>query len=560
MNLPKNLKALAEIEAKRDPVAQLWELNWLFLELLYRLKPYAANPDASASSTMDQVSKLPYVFRSPDDVKVALHVSQVVAEPDRCPDDEVIWWAVDSLKAAVEDLLEHLPPELKRQITKRPGSRHGRWHAATRRLVLSGCLACIVTGLVKLTPSLKGIDREPPPKRAPIVQSIEKPPPPPFVVREHYQHDGWRKPIENGLYWLAQHQDADGSWDADGFDNHCPKGDRCSGPAGWQAHGSGDRRRREHAPGVEADAGLTGLVLAAFANTTKKRWGVPYRANMRAAAQYLVANQREDGYLGGNAANEARMYCHAFATYGLATANDDKHIGHPYKGFDLPSAIRKGMNYIDQTMFCEGRRSPGEDSDAYLSVVACQLLALSAAVEADVGVPDQLIERWRPSLKQTLSRRNILASQRLWPPSSDATPSMAALALFCNRYVSLRTTIPASAEPIQLLRSHSPERSPRDLHYLFFGTVAMGWYGRSDWGSWYASLTNALVAEQHVRWHAAGSWDPNGRWGAYGGRIFSTVVAVLCLQRAQCLDYWNHPAEWEDRLRREAVKHRRGLL
>ena len=27
-----------------------------------------------------------------------------------------------------------------------------------------------------------------------------------------------------------------------------------------------------------------------------------------------------------------------------------------------------------------------------------------------------------------------------------------------------------------------------------------------------------------------GSWDPDTRWGAYGGRVYSTAMATLCLE------------------------------
>ena len=39
-----------------------------------------------------------------------------------------------------------------------------------------------------------------------------------------------------------------------------------------------------------------------------------------------------------------------------------------------------------------------------------------------------------------------------------------------------------------------------------------------------------LVAEQVTKGQNVGSWDPKGPWGPYGGRVYSTAMAALCLE------------------------------
>jgi hypothetical protein len=43
-------------------------------------------------------------------------------------------------------------------------------------------------------------------------------------------------------------------------------------------------------------------------------------------------------------------------------------------------------------------------------------------------------------------------------------------------------------------------------------------------------LRDQLVAAQRQTGNNAGSWDANGRWGRYGGRVYSTALSTLCLE------------------------------
>ncbi len=47
---------------------------------------------------------------------------------------------------------------------------------------------------------------------------------------------------------------------------------------------------------------------------------------------------------------------------------------------------------------------------------------------------------------------------------------------------------------------------------------------------WNAAVRDVLVAEQVTKGSNIGSWDPKGPWGPYGGRVYSTAMAALCLE------------------------------
>jgi hypothetical protein len=55
-------------------------------------------------------------------------------------------------------------------------------------------------------------------------------------------------------------------------------------------------------------------------------------------------------------------------------------------------------------------------------------------------------------------------------------------------------------------------------------------YGGDEWTLWNEQLRDLLVQDQRQDGSFAGSWDPNDPWGRYGGRVYSTALATLCLE------------------------------
>jgi hypothetical protein len=69
-----------------------------------------------------------------------------------------------------------------------------------------------------------------------------------------------------------------------------------------------------------------------------------------------------------------------------------------------------------------------------------------------------------------------------------------------------------------------------DEYYWYYGTLAMYQYGGPEWEQWNDSLRDLLVADQLDAGPHAGSWEPRGVWGRYGGRIYQTALSTLCLE------------------------------
>jgi hypothetical protein len=69
-----------------------------------------------------------------------------------------------------------------------------------------------------------------------------------------------------------------------------------------------------------------------------------------------------------------------------------------------------------------------------------------------------------------------------------------------------------------------------NLYYWYYGTLAMYQLQGTYWDRWNEALQDTLISSQRKTGPSAGSWDANTVWGGYGGRVYSTALATLCLE------------------------------
>jgi len=325
--------------------------------------------------------------------------------------------------------------------------------------------------------------------------------------------DASEKAVELALRWLARNQHRDGYWDAD-------------------AHGAGKVRVDEHGvnrqyAGRHADTGLTALSLLAFLGAGYTHEEGPYAKTVDKAIDWLIAQQTDDGFLGGKATHYAKMYCHGMATYALAEAysmqsdkTTDTRIRRP---------LLKAVKYIlDNQNPTDGgwRYLKGQISD--MSMFGWQLMALKSAEIAGVRIPDS---SKKLMVKFLLAhsfgpKKGLSAYQKDYP----VTDTMTAEALFCKQIFRIPREHPACKEAVDYLMERLPRRSKLNLYYWYYGTLAMFQYGGPEWKKWNDAVRAALVAEQTTTGDNAGCWEPRGPWGPYGGRVFSTAMSALCLE------------------------------
>ncbi len=344
--------------------------------------------------------------------------------------------------------------------------------------------------------------------------------------------------VDLSLKWLASTQDPRGFWDA-------------------SAHGSGQGGDDQEAAerrfaGRDSDTGVTALAILAFLGKQNTVDQGDYSAEVNKALRWLVAQQKSlewklfspgsldatDGFLGGNSESVAAMYCHGMATFALAEAYAMSKDNIEAQWLKPP--LVKAINFIVETQLSDGgwRYIKGQPYGD-MSMFGWQLMAIKSAEAAGITIPNESRQRLIKFLDdRRLGKQGGLSGYRHYqntvraeyniidPPSA----AMTAEALFCRQMMGMSTDAAATQEAITYLLQNLPDRKTMNLYYWYYGTLAMHQNGGPAWDQWNASVRDLLVSEQRRSGPLAGSWDPRGEWGGYGGRIYSTAIATLNLE------------------------------
>jgi hypothetical protein len=281
--------------------------------------------------------------------------------------------------------------------------------------------------------------------------------------------------------------------------------------------------RNRLSAGIEADTGISGLALLAFlAAGHTHREGI-YREHVRRGLQYLINSQASDGNLAGAASPFARMYCHSMATFALSEAyamTNDQRLRGPIR-----RAVAYTVNAQDPSSG-GWRYYPGDPGDT--SQAGWQLMALKSAELAGIPFPSSTRKGLIRYLQSVSSgKHGGLASYR---PNERVSRPMTAEALLCWQFLGLSREHPAGNEAGDYMLEELPGTGETNLYYWYYATLAMYQLQGEYWERWNKALQSTLIAGQRTTGSRAGSWDPETVWGGYGGRVYSTALAALCLE------------------------------
>jgi hypothetical protein len=95
-----------------------------------------------------------------------------------------------------------------------------------------------------------------------------------------------------------------------------------------------------------------------------------------------------------------------------------------------------------------------------------------------------------------------------------------------------------------MLLRNLPGQGEENLYYWYYATIAM--FQMKDqtntsfananetnsvaWNQWNNAMKQQLCATQLTSGPNQGSWNPTCVWGSYGGRVYSTALACMCLE------------------------------
>ena len=331
----------------------------------------------------------------------------------------------------------------------------------------------------------------------------------PRIRVEMIRHEGGttltEAAVAQGLRWMSEHQNQDGSWSLEQF-NQCPS---CQGKCGAQGK-------------IHSDVAGTSLVLLPFLGAGQTHLVGRYQDVVALGLRWLIDCQKSDGDLRAESAPNAGMYAHGQATIVLCEAyamTGDEQLRGP---------AQKATDFIVAAQHEAGgwRYAPGQPGDT--SVLGWQLMALQSARAAELSIPDYAFENASHFLD---SVQHDDGARYAYQRGDGSTPAMTAEALLCRMYLGWDLQHPGLRNGVDLLvRNHLPRSEEPNFYYWYYATQVMHHAGGSLWKQWNHHIRNVLVASQKKRGHEAGSWSPSNTHDQAGGRIYTTALATCTLE------------------------------
>ena len=87
-----------------------------------------------------------------------------------------------------------------------------------------------------------------------------------------------------------------------------------------------------------------------------------------------------------------------------------------------------------------------------------------------------------------------------------------------------------ATEAGEYLLAELPGEGDANFYYWYYGTLGLYQTRSAAWDQWNTAMQRELLTRQRKSGDLAGSWDPDTVWGGYGGRVYTTALATLCLE------------------------------
>jgi len=310
--------------------------------------------------------------------------------------------------------------------------------------------------------------------------------------------------VEAALRFLAADQRPDGSWDP------------TTSGAGRETRTLGTDRK---SAGRKATTGLTGLALLSMLGAGNTHQQGPFADNVRRGLTYLILNQKPDGSMAGEADPYEANYCHGMAA--LAMCEAAAMTRDPAAIASASAAVRYTMNMQHPTTG-GWRYVAGDPGD--LSQLGWQAMVLEAGRAAGVPTNQQtftLTSRFVRSVRG--GSAGGLASYR---PGDGPSRTMTAEALATRLLLGEQVPAAEIREAEDYLLRQPPGIGRDNFYYWYYASIALHQLQDDAWRSWNAAMKSHLLARQT----ASGSWPTDSEWGGYGGRVYTTSMAALCLE------------------------------
>lgn len=290
--------------------------------------------------------------------------------------------------------------------------------------------------------------------------------------------------IERGLAWLADRQHDDGS-----FGSHNYRGN-------------------------VAISALSGMAMMAGGSTPGRG---PYGAHVNRVVDYLLANTQQSGFImTPGAASHGPMYGHGFATLFLAECYGMAR--RPGLREKLSAAVKLIVNTQNKD---GGWRYRPRRADADISVTVCQVMALRAARNAGLFVPNETVDRCIDYVKRSQNADGGFMYMVAGGESGFGRSAAGVVALYSAGVYKG----PEITKGLDYLMRFKPAKGVvRRESYYFYGhyyaVQAMWVAGGNRWQTWYPAIRDELIGRQRK----------DGSWMSSFGVEYATAMSLIVLQ------------------------------
>lgn len=277
-----------------------------------------------------------------------------------------------------------------------------------------------------------------------------------------------------GLQYLAKSQNAQGAWN----DN------------------------------VGTEPAVVGLCVIAFLAHGEDANVGTHAPNIRKGIDYILSQQSAtNGYIGNS------MYNHGFSTLALAEA---------YGMVDNPKiapALKKAVDLILSAQKRNGSnawRYTPDSRDADTTVSGCQIVALFAARNAGIGVPDDVLKK---GLEYMSRNRSVSDGGYGYTSAGGSKPTLTAIGSLCQSLAKDKT-VKGYQESVGYLKKNLDYRDRYyPYYYEYYMSQALFHADEAVWKDWNARNIRYLSTLQ----------SRDGSWPGNQGASFNTAGALLSL-------------------------------
>jgi hypothetical protein len=292
------------------------------------------------------------------------------------------------------------------------------------------------------------------------------------------------KAIQDGLAYLAAHQQEDGSFGTGGY------------------------------RGNVALCGLAGLAFLSSGSTPGRG---PYGGHVSKCIDYLLLHTKESGFIvQAESAGYGPMYGHGYATLFLAECHGmSQRLG-------LRDKLTKAVALIIDTQNKDGGwRYQPQRLDADISVTVTQVMALRAAKNAGIHVPKETMDRCIDYVQRSQNPDGgfmymISGGESAFARSAAGVVALQSAGVYEGPWIT---------KGLAYLMNFAPQADvARQENYYYYGhyyAVQAMWHAGGDfWSRWYPAVREELIANQHH----------DGSWSDPISDDFATSMALLVLQ------------------------------